>query len=66
MSFNEGRGYYFVYTLEGRELLSADPAAANAPAAAGANTVVAELARIVRKQAGYDSATAKPGNRSDL
>ena len=63
MSFNEGRGYYFVYTLEGRELLSADPASTDSPAAAGPNTVVAELARIVREQGqGYYSYNwQKPG-----
>jgi signal transduction histidine kinase len=70
MSFNGGRGYYFVYTLEGRVLLSADRARPAEPAfqpPPGADAVVAELARIVRRQGeGYYSYDwRKPGGGSE-
>ncbi len=71
MSFNEGRGYYFVYTLQGRELLSADRVPLAEPAAPPlpeAKAVVAELARIVRGRGeGYYSYNwRKPGRGKEL
>ncbi len=64
MRFHGGTGYYFVYTLEGAEVLSFDrPRDADAHAAADRRRVVAEIARIAGEsgEGYYSYPWPKPG-----
>ena len=70
--FNHGRGYYFVYTLDGRELLSSDRLNSESSLSAEKHRVVADIVRIAREEGQgfyayqWPKPTDPPGNHPKI
>ncbi len=67
MRFNSGRGYYFMYSLDGREVLSFEPAGAGLMPSGQRERVIGELVRIAREQGEgfYSYLWPRPGSGAE-